>query len=457
MQDFKPYKYQRRAIDWIIDHPRCALFLDMGLGKTVCTLTAIQRLYDDCEINGVLVIAPKRVAETTWTDEAQKWQHLAGLTVQYVGGNREQRLRALSTPAFVHVIGRDTFTWLMDQYPRQFPFDMVVIDELTSFKTPKSQRFKAFKKLTPRLSRVVGLTGTPAPNGLQDLWAQIYCIDAGQRLLPYVTRYYDAYFTTVTWNNIPIKRVPKKGADAAIKAKLSDICLAMQAGDYLQLPPMNTHDERINLSPPVMKQYKEFERERVLEVVGDDEITDIPGTSAAALMNKLSQYASGAIYDTDGLSHLIHDEKLDALESIIESANGNAVLVFYQYRHDVQRILDRLKGYRVAAYESEQQLRDWNNHKLDVLLAHPASTAFGLNMQQGGHYIVWFGLGWNLELYEQANARLYRQGQQYPVHVYRLICTGTVDELQVAAMRHKSATQQGIMEGLKALAAEHRR
>lgn len=454
---FTPHQYQLEAMQWIFSHPRCALFIDLGLGKTVITLTAAQQLIDDCEVTKVLVIAPKKVAEATWTAEAEKWEHLKGLRVVKVLGTEKQRNVALAQKADVYVTGRDNFVWLMGRYDGKLPFDMLVIDELTSFKSNTSQRFKAMRLATPTIHRVVGLTGTPAPNGMIDLWAQMYCIDMGERLGRSITKYRDVYFEIYKWNNIIVRCELKKGADEVIRHKIADICLSMQAKDYLQLPDMMTHTVCVPLTAAVMDRYQKFEEEKVLEFAQEhkDEETAVLATSAAALMNKLSQFANGAVYDEDRNAHEIHDEKLDALVEIIEAANGQSVLVFYQYKHDIARIQHRLKGLRVAVYESEQQLRDWNAHKIDVLLAHPASTAYGLNMQDGGHYIAWFGTGWNLELYQQANARLHRQGQRYPVHVYQLVCPGTVDEKAAAALDAKKSVQQALLDSLNTLITKY--
>lgn len=450
---FEPHDYQRTAIDWIIDHPYCGLFLDMGLGKSVITLTAIRRLIDDCEIEKTLVVAPKKVAESTWSEEAQKWDHLRSLRVTTVLGSEKQRDAALNQDADIYVTSRDNFVWLVGKYSGQLPFDMLVIDELTSFKSSSSQRFKAMRIARPSLDRVIGLTGTPAPNGLIDLWAQMYCLDQGGRLGKSVTRYRDTYFDQHRWNNIVVRTSIKKGCDEVIRSKISDICLSMQAKDYLDLEDMITHKIMIDLPPKTMAAYSDFERERVLEFKKDHE-GDTPAVmanSAAALINKLSQFANGAVYDDDRISHEVHPEKLDRLVEIVEAANGNSVLVFYQYQHDAVRIMKRLKKLRVVQYRDAGNLKAWNDGNIDVLLAHPASTAFGLNMQQGGHYIVWFGTGWNLELYQQANARLHRQGQTHPVQVYQLLCRNTVDEKASAALDGKKGVQQSLMDGLNYL------
>ena len=450
---YKSYEYQETAMRWILDKPRCCLFLDMGLGKTVSTLTAVQQLIDDCEVSRVLVVAPKKVAETTWSTEAEKWDHLKSLRVVKVLGSEKKRCEALAEKADVYVTGRDNFVWLVGKYGGQLPFDVLVIDELTSFKSSKSERFKAMRIAVPSVNRVIGLTGTPAPNGLVDLWAQMYCIDQGERLGKSVTKYKDLYFEQHKWNNIVVCCDVKKGCDTIIRDKIADICLSMQAKDYLQLPEMITHVVRIELSQKIASAYAKFEKDKVLEfkTVHEGEPANILANSAAVLMNKLSQFSNGAVYDEERNAHEIHGEKLDKLAEIIEAANGSSVLVFYQYQHDVARITAKLKGLKVKKYEDAGDLEQWNAGNIDVLLAHPASTAFGLNMQKGGHYIVWFGTGWNLELYQQANARLHRQGQQHPVTVYQLLCANTVDERASQALEGKKGVQQGLLDSLNYL------
>ena len=450
--EYRPYEYQKTAARWVMEKNRCCLFLDMGLGKSVVTLTAIQDLIDGCEISRALVVAPKKVAETTWTQEAKKWDHLSGLRVVPIIGTARQRLAAIGKEADVHVIGRDSYVWLVDVLKGRMPWDMLVIDELTSFKSPKSKRFKAMRMTTPQFDRVVGLTGTPAPNGLIDLWAQMYCVDMGERLGRSVGRYRDTYFDLYRHNNIIVRCNPKPGSEKMIRDKVADICLTMQATDYLTLPAMMTHTVDICLSATVERRYKEFEREHVLEFAREHGTSGeaIVAPSVMALMNKLCQFANGAVYDEERSVHEIHEEKLAVLSEIVEAADGG-VLVFYQFQHDAWRIRDYLKGMRVETYEGARQLEDWNAGSIDVLLAHPAATAFGLNMQQGGHTIVWFGTGWNLELYQQANARLHRQGQQKPVMVYRLIVPDTVDALAAAAVDRKGRVQDKLLEGLKGL------
>lgn len=450
---YKPYEYQQTATQWILDHPYCGLFLDMGLGKSVITLTALRQMIDDCEIEKALVVAPKKVAETTWTTEAAKWDHLQGLTVAKVMGTEKQRKLALATKADIYVIGRDNFVWLVGQCGGCLPFDVLVIDELTSFKNSKSQRFKAMRVARPSVARVIGLTGTPAPNGLIDLWGQMYCIDMGERLGKSVTRYRETHFETHTWNNIVVRCDVRKGHEDMIRGRISDICLSMQSRDYLQLPDLMVHTVPVELSPATMGAYNRFEREKVLEFAEEHEgePSNVLANSAAGLMNKLAQFANGAVYDADRNVHEVHSEKLDRLAEIVEGANGSSVLVFYQFKHDIPRIKGKLKGYRVAVYKGEKQLTDWNAGRIDVLLAHPASTAYGLNMQQGGHYIVWFGTGWDLELYQQANARLHRQGQRHPVTVYKLVGAHTVDERASASLESKKVKQQSLLDSLNYL------
>ena len=450
---YRPYEYQAKATRFVIDHPNCGLFLDMGLGKSVITLTAIQDLIDNCEISRVLVVAPKKVAETTWTTEAAKWDHLQDLRVSKVMGTEKQRKIALTEKADIYVIGRDNFVWLVGLYGGALPFDVLVIDELTSFKNSKSQRFKAMRIARPSVSRVIGLTGTPAPNGLIDLWGQMYCIDMGERLGKSVTRYREDHFETHKWNNIVVRCDVKKGHEEIIRDSIADVCLSMQAKDYLQLPDMMMHTVPVEMSSATMEAYTKFECEKVLEFKQEHEgeTANILANSAAGLMNKLAQFANGAVYDEDRNVHEIHSEKIDKLAEIVEAANGSSVLVFYQFKHDIPRIAKKLKGYRVEVYEGEKQLIDWNAGKIDVLLAHPASTAYGLNMQQGGHYIVWFGTGWDLELFQQANARLHRQGQMYPVTVYKLVGAHTVDERASASLESKKVKQQSLLDSLNYL------
>lgn len=439
---YDPHEYQRTAQRFVEDNPRCCLFLDMGLGKTVITLSAIAQLLDDCDVDRVLVVAPKKVAEATWTEEANKWEHTCHLRISEVMGTPSQRIKALNAQADVYVLSRDSVVWLMNEkHPH---FDMIVIDELTSFKSSSSKRSKAMRKLAARSERVVGLTGTPAPNGLIDLWGQMAVVDGGERLGKYVTHYREKYFNSIVHNGIPIKFYLKPGAEDKIREKLSDICLTMRAQDLLDMPQMRVVDVPVKI--PHMQRYRKFEREQVMSL---DE-ADITAGSAAALLNKLAQFANGAVYDDNGNVERIHTAKAERLREIVEEA-ASPVLVFYQFKHDVRGISDELTGVVVRKYEGKKDLDEWNAGKIDVLLAHPASTAYGLNMQRGGHTVVWYSTGWDLELYDQANARLYRQGQTQTVNVYRLIAQGTVDERAVAALGSKDRVQTQLVNSFKEL------
>lgn len=445
-QDFEPHEYQRRAIRYVEDTPYCALFLDMGLGKSVITLTAIRRLIDAAEVERVLVIAPLRVAQSTWAQEVAKWRHLTGLRVSVVVGTARQRERALESAADVYVVSRDSFVWLCGYYGGRLPYDMCVIDELTSFKNARSVRFKMMRKVRGCFGRIVGLTGTPAPNTLVDLWAQMYCIDGGATLGKSLGRYREQYFDVVKVGYIPIKVTPKAGAAEAIRTAIAPEVLTMSAADYLTLPEMVEHDVEVMLDDKTYKAYRAFERDRVAETMAGE----VTAASAAVLMGKLGQYAAGAIYTDDGGVQHLHTAKVEALAEIVEAAQS-PVLVFYRYRFEVEALGDRFKalGYRVRRCEGDADVTAWNAGEVDVLLAHPASVAYGLNMQAGGHYIVWTSPDWDLEQYLQANARLHRQGQRQTVHVYRLVARGTVDERAVAAIARKDGSQRAMLDALK--------
>lgn len=450
-QVFKPYAYQRRAIDFIKETPYCALFLDMGLGKTVSTLTAFAELLDDCEVATMLVVAPKKVAEATWSDECAKWAHLQGLRVSVILGTEKQRLAAMKRPAEVYVTSRDLIAWLVARLGGAWPYDLLVLDELTSFKSNKAERFRAVRMVRPKCRRVVGLTGAPTPNGLKDLWAQVYCLDMGERLGRTVTGFRGRWFNSYGKGGITYRLDPKKGAEGEILARIDDITLTMQAKDYLDLPPLIEQDVAVDLSPAVRKRYETFERERVMEFRRDMEgkPRQVVAGSAAAQMSKLMQFAAGAVYDEAGEAVEVHGEKLERLAELIEEAAGEHVLLFYQFKHDVPRLAAKLKGLRVRKYEGADDLRAWNAGEVDVMLAHPASTAYGLNMQAGGHVIIWFGTGFNAELYTQAVARLYRQGQRHATRVFRLIVRGTVDEDAARAVKNKLDSQTAVLAALK--------
>ncbi len=446
--NFTPHGYQQYCIDRIISDRYLGLFLDMGLGKTVITLTAVNELiYNRFEVGKVLVIAPKKVAESTWTNEAQKWEHLKHLRVSRILGTLTQRIRALNTPADIYVINRENVPWLVDYDRNAWRFDMVVIDELSSFKSSKAQRFKSLCYVRPHISRLVGLTGTPASNGLIDLWAQIYLLDEGVRLGKRITHFRTKYCNCNTHGGHFSTYEMKPDAEAAIKTAISDICISMKAEDYLQLPECTVVDVPVYMNRHTKKQYEDFEREMLLEL---DENTLDAGT-AAVLSGKLMQFANGAVYDENKVPVEIHTEKLDRLAELVEGLNGQHALVFYNFRHDLERILRYFEKSPLVIRElrTDRDQADWNAGKIDLLLAHPASAGYGLNLQAGGHHIIWFGLNWSLELYEQANKRLHRQGQTEPVIVHRLITQETRDEDVAAALAGKQDVQNALLEALK--------
>lgn len=452
---YNPYPYQQHATEHIIHNEAAGLFLDMGLGKTVSTLTAVDRLmHEELEIERVLVIAPKRVAEDTWISEAQKWDHLHHLTISVVLGTEKQRKAALATKADIYVINRENVVWLMGQYSNRFPFDMVVIDELSSFKSNQAQRFRALRRVRPFVKRMVGLTGTPAPNSLIDLWSQLYLLDQGERLGKTIGAYREQYFKPLASNgHIVYKYGLKKGIDAQqIYDKIGDICISMTAKDYLQLPGRIDRIVPVTLSAETKAKYDEFERQQVLQLAQEQQITAL---NAAALNTKLLQYANGSVYDADRNVHDVHDEKLDALQEIIDTANGQTVLVFYAFQHDRDRIMQRMKALKPQQLESRDDIRRWNEGKIDLLLCHPASAGHGLNLQAGGNLIVWYGLTWSLELYQQANARLDRQGQTRPVIVHHLVSVGTMDEDVMKALELKAEGQHALMNAVKARIAKY--
>jgi SNF2 family DNA or RNA helicase len=445
---YKPYHYQAYATQWIIDKKKSALFLEMGMGKSVSTLTAIlELLYDYFDVAKVLVIAPLRVASTTWEEEVEKWDHLKELRISKVLGSEKQRVAALYKKADVYIINRENVTWLVDWFDADWPFDMVVIDELSSFKSSKAQRFKSLKKVRPFIKRLVGLTGTPAPNGLIDLWPQIYLLDGGERLGKTVTGYRERYFLPDKRNQMIVYTWKlKDGAEDAIYEKLSDICVSMKAKDYLELPERIDNVIPVELSKKAKEQYDQLEKELILSI----EEADVLAGSAAVLANKLLQVANGAVYDEDGDVKPIHDEKLKALDELMEAASGKPVLVFYGYQHDKDRLLHHLKKLKPRLLQTDQDIKDWNQGKVQVLLAHPASAGHGLNLQTGGNIIIWFGLTWSLELYQQANARLWRQGQKQTVVIHHIIAKETIDERVMKALEDKDVSQAALIEAVKA-------
>lgn len=439
---FVPYDYQKRAIDKIISLPSVGLFLEMGLGKSVITLTAVKYLiYDELDITKVLVIAPLMVARDTWSRECDKWDHLKSLKVSKILGNAKQREVAVHADADIYVINRENVAWLVENYRNAWKWDMLVIDELSSFKSPKSERFRALKKVRPKFKRIVGLTGTPDPNGLMDLWAEIYLLDGGQRLERTIGAYRRKYFRPGRSNGYVVYDwLPVPGADKVIPKKIKDITVSMLAADYLQLPKRIDRIVSVTLTDDEQKTYRKLEREHLLEL---DE-TEVSAPNAAAVMGKLLQLSGGAVYDDDGGVVEFHSEKLKALEEIIES-NSEPVLIFYGYRHERSRILKAFKDYGPRELKSEGDIADWNDGKIRVLIAHPASVGYGLNLQDGGHIIIWYSLPWSLDQYQQANARLYRQGQQKPVIIHHLIATGTVDEQVMKALTEKNTSQAALM------------
>ena len=440
---YNPHPYQDYATKRILEGANVGLFLSMGLGKSVITLTAIDQLiYDYLCVNRVLVIAPKKVAEATWQAEAAKWDHLQRLTLATALGTPRQRDEAIQAEADITIINRENVVWLVEEYGEGWPFDMVVVDESSSFKNPSAKRFKALRRMLPRIHSVVILTGTPAPNGLEDLWSQVYLLDRGERLGRYITHYRARYFDHNPWRH---EYVPKPGAFEAVQRKISDICVSMKAEDWLTLPELVIHDVPVALDGAGLKAYRAMERTMVMDVQGEE----ISATTAAALTGKLLQLCGGCVYDEAGEAHHVHDAKLEALGELIEALNDPALL-FYGYRHELPGIEAALAGKRWRRLESAEDAAAWNRGELDVLLAHPASCAYGLNLQDGGRHVIWYTLTWSLELYQQANARLHRQGQQKPVIVHRLLVQGGVDQDVAKALEGKDETQAALVEALKA-------
>lgn len=447
---FSPYPYQSYCIDYLINNHAVGLFLEPGLGKTVITLTALYNLrYNRWEVVKPLIIAPKKVAEATWTTEVKKWEHLKKMRIVPVLGSTKQRLRALATPADAYVINRENTQWLVEYFRNNWPFDAVVLDESSSFKNSQSKRFKSLKLVRSRIRRFVELTGTPASNGLEDLWAQIYLLDGGARLGRTISAYRDMYFTPNKRNRMTIFNYkPKDGSFEMIKQAISDICISMKASDYLSLPDVIYDDIPVMLNTTARKAYEQLEKELLLQV---DENTITAG-SAAVLTGKLLQLCNGAVYDVEHKPVTIHDCKLDAFMELIERLNGQHALVFFSYQHDRDRLLNALAetNLRVRVYAQPKDETDWNNGEIDVLLAHPASCGYGLNLQLGGHHAIWFGLTWSLEQYEQANKRLHRQGQSEPVIIHHLITQGGMDETVIETLHDKGDIQNALITALKA-------
>ena len=448
------HDYQVRGVQHIIENDCAALFLDCGMGKSATTLTAIKELIDGCVISNVLIIAPKRVAEVTWKDEIANWEHLKGLTISVIAGTANQRRMAMQADADIYTVSRDNIVWLVQEYGgMRLPYDMIVIDELTSFKNHASKRFKALRKVRKFIHRVIGLTGTPSPNGLIDLWAQMYLIDEGKRLGKSIGRYRDEFFTAGSRNgDVIYSYIPKSPAEETeqkISNRISDICLSMKAEDYLKMPDKVPIYDYVELPPKAMEAYRTFEREQVLELINSGE--PLTAATAAALGNKLQQMAGGQVYDSDRKVIDVHDEKIEKLKEIVEASNGEPVLVAYAFKHEQARIMEALKEFKPRKLETARDIADWNEGKAPLMVAHPASVGHGINIQKGGHILVWFGNTWSLELYQQFNARLYRQGQMKPVMIHHIVTKGTVDEKIIRSLGGKKDTQDGLMNCIKEL------
>lgn len=448
---YEPHDYQKYAIRYIEDHPFAAVLLDMGLGKTSITLSAIaDLLFDSFEVHKVLVIAPLRVARDTWSAEIQKWDQLNGLIYSVAVGTEAERRAALNRKADIYIINRENVQWLIDQSKLPFDYDMVVVDELSSFKNHQSKRFKSLMQVRPKVKRVVGLTGTPASNGLMDLWAEFKVIDMGKRLGRFISHYRQNYFIPDKMNGqIVYSYRPRPGAEEAIYRQISDITISMKSTDHLKMPDLVSTEYKVYLSEDEQETYDEMKKQFVLDLP-DGEIS---AANAAVLSGKLSQMANGAIYDDNGGMVEIHSRKLDALEDIIESANGKPLLVAYWYQHDLSRIMKRLHERHIpfSKLDSADSIRRWNSGEIPVALIHPASAGHGLNLQSGGNHIIWYGLTWSLELYSQTIARLWRQGQsEETVIVQHIVADGTIDEQILRALRAKDKTQSALISAVKA-------
>lgn len=444
--NFVPHPYQKVAIDRLLTHSHYGLLLDMGLGKTITTLYAINQLiYDRFEVRKVLLVAPKKVAESTWMQEAQKWAQTRNLRVIAVLGSEKQRIRALESDADVYVINRENVQWLCQHYRKGLPFDMLVIDESSSFKNPQAKRFKELRKKRGCFNRIVILTGTPAPNTLMDLWAQIYLLDGGERLGQTITAYRMNYFAPdKTDGHVVYSYRLLPDADKRIYSRIQDICMSLKAKDYLTLPPRIDNEVVVEMTKAEKALYKEMERDNVLSIIDDGDVTAM---NAAAVANKLLQLANGSIYNDDGAVLEVHHQKLDRLKELVDTNEGKPMLVFYNFQHDKDAILKAFP--KARELKTDDDVESWNKSKVTMLLAHPASAAYGLNLQAGGHIIVWYGLTWSLELYQQANARLHRQGQTEPVIIHHLITKGTIDEQVMRALKRKEVGQEALLEAIK--------
>ena len=442
---YKPHEYQSYATEFILSHPISAVFLEMGLGKSVITLSAIFDLcLESFLVCKVLVIAPLRVARDTWPAEIKKWDHLKGLSYSVAVGTEKERIDALKKQSTLYIINRENVDWLVHKSGIPFHFDMVVIDELSSFKSYGAKRFKSLLKVRPSVKRIVGLTGTPSSNGLMDLWAEFRILDLGQRLGRYISHYRNTYFKPDKRNaQIIFSYKPLPGAEEEIYKQISDITISMKSTDYLKMPEYVSNEVFVTLSEKEWKVYSDFKEDMVANL-GDEEIDAV---NAAVLSGKLLQMANGAVYDSENKAHVIHEKKLDALEDLIEGANGKPVLVAYWYKHDLERIKER---FPVRQIQSSKDIEDWNDGKIPIAVIHPASAGHGLNLQSGGSTLIWFGLTWSLELYQQTNARLYRQGQKDTVIVHHIITKNTIDEDVLLALTKKEKTQDALIDAVKA-------
>lgn len=442
---YSPHDYQRYATDFIINNPISAVLLEMGLGKSVISLSAINELMlDYFDVSRTLVIAPLRVAISTWPEEIKKWEHLKYLSYSVVTGSEKERLDSLKKPAHIYIINRENVDWLITKSGFKWFFDMVVIDELSSFKSYQAKRFKSLLKVRPKVKRIVGLTGTPSSNGLMDLWAEFRLLDMGERLGRYITHYRQNFFVPDKRNQQMIfSYKPKDGAEKQIYSLISDITISMKSKDFLKMPECIMNEVVVSLSEKEQKLYDSLKKDMVLSV-GDDEIDAI---NAATLSSKLLQMANGAVYNDKKESVVIHDRKLDALEDLIEGANGKPVLVAYWFKHDLERIKKR---FDVREIKTSKDISDWNNGKIPIAIIHPASAGHGLNLQLGGSTLIWFSLTWSLELYQQTNARLYRQGQKDTVVIHHIVSEGTIDEDVMKALKAKEKMQDALIDSVKA-------
>ena len=442
---YSPHDYQRYATDFIINNPISAVLLEMGLGKSVISLSAVNELMlDYFDVSRTLVIAPLRVANNTWPEEIKKWEHLKYLTYSVVIGSEKERLDALREPAHIYMINRENVDWLITKSGISWKFDMVIIDELSSFKSYQAKRFKSLLKVRPKIKRIVGLTGTPSSNGLMDLWAEFRLLDMGERLGRYITYYRQSFFVPDKRNQQMIfSYKPKDGAEKKIYSLISDITISMKSKDFLKMPECVMNEVIVTLSDKEQKLYDSLKQDMVLSF----EEKEIDAINAAALSNKLLQMSNGAVYNDKKESIVIHDRKLDALEDLIEGANGKPVLVAYWFKHDLEKIKDR---FDVREIKSAKDISDWNEGKIPVALIHPASAGHGLNLQAGGSTLIWFGLTWSLELYQQTNARLYRQGQDSTVVIHHILTKGTIDEDVMKALKTKEKIQDALIDSVKA-------